>query len=175
MRDRVRSCPVGQERNTYLTVCSYLINLKDCTVGHTGTGASLLRSAKRFWTLDLYCFLFGKVASLMVEGRTPSALALSFTHILQMDFVKGLQKRDIVADCFTASTVSILPISSPKKMWVRIRSLDMGYLTHMCAIILGTRKHICMPGISVYMDRMPLQILSSLVRVLLERSPHVNQ
>src|SRR5260370_19507209 len=70
-RDRVRSCLVGQERNTYLTVCSSLFNLKDCTVGHTGTGASLLRSAKRFWTLDLYCFLFGKVASSVVEGRTP--------------------------------------------------------------------------------------------------------
>src|SRR6266581_9159137 len=70
-RDRVRSCLVGQERNTDLTVCSSLFTLKDCTVGHTGTGASLLRRAKRFWTLDLYCFLFGKVASSVVEGRTP--------------------------------------------------------------------------------------------------------
>jgi len=70
-RDRVRSCLVRQERNTHLTVCLSLFNLKDCTEGHSGTGASLLRSAKRFWTLDLYCFLFGKVASSVVEGRTP--------------------------------------------------------------------------------------------------------
>jgi len=36
-RDRVTSCLVWQERNTNLTVCSSLFNIKDCTVGHTET------------------------------------------------------------------------------------------------------------------------------------------
>jgi len=75
MRDRVRSCLVRQERNTYLTVCLSLFNLKDCTVGHTGTGPSLLRSAKRFWTCGpLLLPQQWTVARLMGEGRTPSSL-----------------------------------------------------------------------------------------------------
>jgi hypothetical protein len=46
-----------------------------------------------------------------------------------MDFVKWPWKRDTVADYFTASTVSILPTGSHKKMWGRIRALAMGYFT----------------------------------------------
>ena len=38
-------------------------------------------------------------------------------------------EKDAIADYFTTSTVSILPTGSPKKMWVRIRALAMGYLT----------------------------------------------
>jgi hypothetical protein len=44
-----------------------------------------------------------------------------------MDFVKWPWKRDAIADYFTASTVSILPTGSPKKMWVRIRLLSRGF------------------------------------------------
>jgi len=62
----------------------------------------------------------------MGEGRTPSALALSFTHIFQMDFVKRPKERIVIADCFTASTVLIRFTGSPKKMWVRIRALARG-------------------------------------------------
>src|SRR5690242_11645994 len=46
---------------------------------------------------------------------------LSFTHILQMDFVKGPEERIIIADRFANSTVLIHSIGDPQKMWVRIR------------------------------------------------------
>src|SRR6266852_9016231 len=49
------------------------------------------------------------------------AKELSFTHILQMDFVKRPEKRGTVVECFTVSTVSLRSASSPPKMWVRIR------------------------------------------------------
>src|SRR5258708_37052510 len=62
----------------------------------------------------------------MGEGRTPSALALSFTHIFQMDFVKRPKERIVIADCFTASTVLIRFTGGPKKMWVRIRAEAQG-------------------------------------------------
>jgi hypothetical protein len=43
-----------------------------------------------------------------------------------MDCVKWPWKRDAIVDYFTASTVSILPTGSPKKMWVRIRQKPRG-------------------------------------------------
>src|SRR5260370_40187615 len=74
-RDCVRSCLVRQEHNTYLTVCLSLFNLKYCTVGHTGTGTSQKRSAKRFWTCGpLLLPQQWTVARLMGEVRTPSFL-----------------------------------------------------------------------------------------------------
>jgi hypothetical protein len=64
----------------------------------------------------------------VTASDTPLAKALPFTHIFQMDFVKWPWKRDTVADYFTASTVSILPTGSPKKMWVRISLKERGFL-----------------------------------------------
>jgi hypothetical protein len=45
---------------------------------------------------------------------------LILTHKFHLENVEGLWKRDAIADCFTISTVSILPANSPKKIWVRI-------------------------------------------------------
>ena len=58
--------------------------------------------------------------------ESPSVKTLSFTHILQMDFVKWPEERIIIAGSFTASTVSIRPTGSLHKVWVRIRALARG-------------------------------------------------
>ncbi len=53
--------------------------------------------------------------------RNPTPGGLSFTHILQWDFVKQpLGLLDIV-DCFTNTSIGIGFSSLSKKMWVRIR------------------------------------------------------
>ncbi len=59
----------------------------------------------------------------------PLLKELSFTHILQTNFVKWPWKRDAIVDYFTDSTVSILPAGSPKKMWVRISLKEGGETT----------------------------------------------
>jgi len=48
------------------------------------------------------------------------AKALTFTHILQIDFVKRPEERIVIADYFTVSTVLIRFTGGPKKMWGRI-------------------------------------------------------
>jgi hypothetical protein len=57
-----------------------------------------------------------------LDPESPRLLSLSFTHILQMDFVKRSEERIVIADCFTASTVLIRSTGDLQKMWVRIRS-----------------------------------------------------
>ena len=61
--------------------------------------------------------------------RSPLALALSFTHILQIDFVKEPGKTIAIVEIDIISALAI-PLSSDfPKMWVRIRALAMGYFT----------------------------------------------
>src|SRR3989440_12042439 len=57
---------------------------------------------------------------------TPRPKGLILTHILQMDFVKWPIKPSRMAECITTSPISFRSTSEPKKMWVRIRSLDRG-------------------------------------------------
>jgi len=52
----------------------------------------------------------------------------SFTHILQMDFVKRSEARIVVADCFIASTVLLRSTGDLPKMWGRIRLKSSGIL-----------------------------------------------
>jgi hypothetical protein len=52
--------------------------------------------------------------------ESPRLLSLTFTHILQIDFVKRPEERIVIADYFTVSTVLIRFTGGPKKMWVRI-------------------------------------------------------
>jgi len=54
------------------------------------------------------------------------AKALTFTHILQIDFVKRPEERITIADCFTASTVPTRSTGGPKKMWIILRAKARG-------------------------------------------------
>jgi hypothetical protein len=53
----------------------------------------------------------------MIIVRDPMAKALSFTHILQIDFVKRPEERIVIADWFIASTVLIPSTGDLQKMW----------------------------------------------------------
>src|SRR5436305_9224185 len=60
---------------------------------------------------------------------SPASLDLILPHMLHMDSVKRPLKPMSMEACFTTPAIPIRSTSGSKKMWGRIRALDMGYFT----------------------------------------------
>ncbi len=58
----------------------------------------------------------------------PRLLDLSFTHILQLSFMKQRERPSATVDWFTNTSMVIGFSGLPKKMWVRIRAKSQGLL-----------------------------------------------
>src|SRR6266568_6713908 len=66
----------------------------------------------------------------------PRLLDLSFTHILQLSFMKQRERPSATVDWFTNTSMVIGFSGLPKKMWVRIRALALGFLTSISRFCL---------------------------------------
>jgi hypothetical protein len=73
-----------------------------------------------------------------VESRhKPLPLGLSFTHILQTDFVKEPGKTIAIVEIDITSAL-VIPLSSDfPKMWVKVRPLGMGSTDVNCTYPLA--------------------------------------